>query len=182
MSHYDEAMAEANAQQAEQDRETARYVPRSFLRVPVVRVEALPPGHKTCIDTRVTCVVCTLADGRKRYFGCSRAYIDSTLRMVVENGEPGVVKSWDKVGQEPPKPTGRKRIGEIMMGWHSGQSDPVYAVASFYVDGREHPDRDTVEAARDALTWCRGKAGSEDAAELEAAIAALGRYADEDYR
>ena len=181
MSHYDDALSEANAQQAEQDRATARYVPRSFLRVPVVRVEALPPGHKTCTDTRVTCVVCTLADGRKRYFGCSRAYIDSTLRMVIENGEPGVVKSWEKVGQPVLPSTGRKRIGEIMMGWHAGQSDPVYAVASFYVDGRKHPDRDMVDDARHNLTRCRPECSPEDAADLEAAIDALGRYLEDDY-
>lgn len=30
MSHYDDALTEANAQQAEQDRETARYVRRGL--------------------------------------------------------------------------------------------------------------------------------------------------------
>jgi hypothetical protein len=36
----------------------------------------------------------------------------------------------------------RRELGEAMLNWHSGMNDPVYAVGSFYIDGRSYPKND----------------------------------------
>lgn len=42
-------------------------------------------------------------------------------------------------------------LGERMLSWHRGMSDPVYAVGSYYVSGQEYPDPDVVDSALDSL-------------------------------
>jgi len=44
----------------------------------------------------------------------------------------------------------RREIGVLMSHWHSSQGDPIYAVGSFFVDGKRYPDREQVSSA---LYW-----------------------------
>jgi len=41
----------------------------------------------------------------------------------------------------------RVELGERMLQWHGGQNDPVYAVGSFYLSGKQYPDQEVVEDA-----------------------------------
>lgn len=43
----------------------------------------------------------------------------------------------------------RRDLGELMLHWHSSQSDPIYAVGSYYVGGKEYPDPSVIVEARD---------------------------------
>lgn len=42
----------------------------------------------------------------------------------------------------------RNNLGYRLLQWHSGMSDPVYAIGSFYADNRAYPDK---QVADDAL-------------------------------
>lgn len=42
----------------------------------------------------------------------------------------------------------RFELGSLLLTWHSGQEDPIYAVGSFYLDDDLYPDASTV---RDAI-------------------------------
>jgi hypothetical protein len=44
-----------------------------------------------------------------------------------------------------------ERLGELMQSWHSSESDPIYAVGSFFFAGRDYPDPNVVVAARDRI-------------------------------
>lgn len=81
----------------------------------------------------------------------------------------------------------RKAIGLMLHNWHSGM-DPVYAVGSFYVDGRAYPDASVVERAIAIIETLIPAAdhgahgwGPDDAAELRTLTNALRYYLSTDY-
>lgn len=65
----------------------------------VVSIEAKPPGTHpdSPIVDAYTCVICTLADGHKRYFGTCDARIGSDPRMhIVINPRDEVLARWEE--------------------------------------------------------------------------------------
>lgn len=72
------------------------------------------------------------------------------------------------------EPITRERAGAILGLWHASQSDPLYAVGSYWRSGMRHPQRWVVERAelevdslsRDLKTRGRGK--SKDYRQLRA--------------
>jgi hypothetical protein len=76
-------------------------------------------------------------------------------------------------------------LGRFMMHWHSGQWDPVYKVASFFVDDREYPDNDVVDQAKTSLErdlrkrLSAGPSVNDDDIELAGIVDALGAYLDD---
>jgi len=78
-------------------------------------------------------------------------------------------------------------LGMKMMNWHSGQWDPVYMVASYFVDGKDYPDLDVVSRARTSLYRLLSKISakhgvkygmgdSEEELELDEILSALSSY------
>lgn len=45
----------------------------------------------------------------------------------------------------------RTELGDLLMLWHGGQDDPVYAVASFYVGDKRYPKKSIVKDALSSL-------------------------------
>lgn len=68
---------------------------------PVVRVETFPPGQHpahTPIVANMIAVKATLADGHHRWFGTTKAWITSRLRMaILVNPRDEVLFKWEKV-------------------------------------------------------------------------------------
>ena len=69
-----------------------------------------------------------------------------------------------------------RQAGEKLLHWHSGM-DAVYAVGSYYVSGKEYPDPEVIEEARDQLARDLPKAEAgmhgwtrRDAAELRSLV------------
>ncbi len=62
----------------------------------------------------------------------------------------------------------RQQVGILMLDWHSGQGDPVYAVGSFYFGGEPYPRLDVMETAEVRLSnlWGLTKSRSRDKREL----------------
>jgi hypothetical protein len=62
----------------------------------------------------------------------------------------------------------RQQVGILMLDWHSGQGDPVYAVGSFYFEGDPYPRLDVMETAESRLDtlWRLTKSRSQDKREL----------------
>ena len=52
-------------------------------------------------------------------------------------------------------PASLKKFGLLMSGWHSSSGDPIYAVGSFFVSGKDYPDLAVVRSARAGLLRCR---------------------------
>ena len=48
-------------------------------------------------------------------------------------------------------PASLKKIGLLMSGWHSSMSDPIYAVESFFVNGKNYPYIKVVREAESGL-------------------------------
>jgi len=74
----------------------------------------------------------------------------------------------------------RRHVAAKMMHWHSGQHDPVYAVASFWIDGKAYPNLDIVRRARTFLLFDLTKAkkrqngwGPAEESELQSILAVL---------
>jgi hypothetical protein len=68
---------------------------------PVSRVEAIPPGQhlESPIKNELTCVICTLTNGDRRYYGTEAARIGSDLRMhLIVNPRNEVLMSWESSG------------------------------------------------------------------------------------
>jgi hypothetical protein len=47
--------------------------------------------------------------------------------------------------------TGLRSLGLKMHNWHSSMGDPIYAVGSYFVSGKDYPDRDVVVRALDRI-------------------------------
>ncbi len=62
----------------------------------------------------------------------------------------------------------RQQVGILMLDWHSGQGDPIYAVGSFYYSGDPYPRLDVMETAESRLDtlWHSAKSRSRDKREL----------------
>jgi hypothetical protein len=62
----------------------------------------------------------------------------------------------------------RQQVGYLMLDWHGGQGDPIYAVGSFYYGGDPYPRLDVMEAAESRLNtlWGLTKSRSRDKREL----------------
>jgi hypothetical protein len=83
-------------------------------------------------------------------------------------------------------PANLKKIGLLMSGWHSSSGDPIYAVGSFFVSGKDYPDLDVVRRAEANLE--RDLAGAKkklhgwgpaEVKELKAILAFLKKYVTE---
>jgi DNA repair protein RadC len=76
----------------------------------------------------------------------------------------------------------REALGLKMHHWHSGMSDPLYAVGSLYVQGRTYPDRERVEAAlTESERLLRQKHSDKDKKELRSIHAGLRFFLKKDY-
>lgn len=62
----------------------------------------------------------------------------------------------------------RQQVGILMLDWHSGQGDPIYAVGSFYFGGDPYPRLDVMETAESRLDtlWHQTKSRSREKREL----------------
>lgn len=54
-------------------------------------------------------------------------------------------------GETSSLPFVRQKAGLLMQHWHSSQNDPVYAVGSFYFEGKQYPDTEIVSDAKERL-------------------------------
>jgi ribosomal protein L20A (L18A) len=77
-----------------------------------------------------------------------------------------------------------KRLGLLMSHWHSSQYDPIYAVGSYFVDGKKYPTIEIVERALVSFeSFTTNKAIYEeqsDLLELKEIIAGLNLYLKEE--
>lgn len=87
--------------------------------------------------------------------------------------------SQENVMEEAGHPN-RKRLGEMMQHWHSGQGDPIYAVGSYYYSGKPYPDPVVVERA---LDWFESVTGQDARAarEVRSIEAGLRYFLKHDY-
>ena len=75
----------------------------------------------------------------------------------------------------------RKKAGRILTQWHSSGDDPIYAVGSFYVDGRPYPSLHVLERAVSNAEACLRQARStRDQRDLRFAIRVMKSELNED--
>lgn len=55
----------------------------------------------------------------------------------------------------------RKDIGTLMLNWHGGSGDPIYAVGSYWIDGKQHPQPEVLERAKNGIGKLIGQASTE---------------------
>jgi hypothetical protein len=97
-------LMKAAAPPTSRPKDVPRLIPKVLMtrygKSPVVRVETFPPGQHpagTPIVSNVIAVKATLADGHHRWFGTTKAWITSRLRMaILVNPRDEVLFKWEK--------------------------------------------------------------------------------------